>query len=71
MPGVPGLRKGLNPMAVPKRKTGRAKTNSRRSSHSLQAPAKSVCPSCGQVKLPHRVCMNCGQYNGQEIIDVE
>jgi len=58
-------------MAVPKRKTGRAKTNSRRSSHVLEAPAKSVCPQCNEPKLPHRVCPTCGYYNGKEILEVE
>jgi len=58
-------------MAVPKRKTGRAKTNSRRSSHTLTAPAKMVCPQCNQPKLPHRVCPTCGYYNGREIVEVD
>lgn len=56
-------------MAVPKRKKGRAAMNSRRSSHVLEAPAKSTCPQCHEVKLPHRVCGNCGFYNGKEVIE--
>lgn len=58
-------------MPVPKRKTGRAKTNSRRSTHDISAPAKSVCPQCHSPKLPHRVCAECGYYNGKEVIDTE
>ncbi|MDZ4169346.1 MAG: 50S ribosomal protein L32 [Coriobacteriia bacterium] len=58
-------------MAVPKRKTGRARTNSRRSSHKLTAATVSVCPQCQQAKLPHHVCSGCGYYNGKEIIDTE
>lgn len=58
-------------MAVPKRKTGRAKTNSRRSSHKLEAPAVSACPQCHQPKRPHHVCGECGYYDGKEIIDTE
>ena len=58
-------------MAVPKRKTGRAKTNSRRSSHKLTAVGVSTCPQCHLPKLPHRVCPECGYYNGKEIIDTE
>ncbi len=26
------------------------------------------CPRCHEPKLPHRVCLNCGYYNGMEII---
>ena len=48
-------------MAVPKRKMGRIRTHNRRSSNDkIGAPARSVCPQCGEVKLPHRVCPNCG-----------
>ena len=59
-------------MAVPKRKTGRARTLSRRSSHDkTMAPARSVCPQCGEVKLPHRVCPNCGYYKDREVLETE
>jgi large subunit ribosomal protein L32 len=58
-------------MAVPKRKTGRMKTHSRRSSNVLTAPAKSVCPQCNEPKLPHRVCPTCGFYNGKEIVQID
>ena len=44
-------------MAVPKRKTGRARTHARRSENDkIAAPSRSLCPECGEVKLPHRVC---------------
>jgi len=56
-------------MAVPKRKTGRSKTHSRRSSHKLTPSAMSTCPQCSSVKLPHRVCPECGFYNGKEIVE--
>lgn len=59
-------------MAVPKRKKGRARTHSRRSIHDrIPAPSRSVCPQCGEVKLPHRVCGNCGFYKDREVLDVE
>ncbi len=58
-------------MAVPKRKTGRARTNSRRSSHKLEATSTQVCPQCNSAKVPHRVCPECGFYNGREIIDTQ
>ncbi len=31
-------------------------------------PQASACPSCGEPKLPHRMCPHCGTYNGREII---
>jgi large subunit ribosomal protein L32 len=59
-------------MAVPKRKTPRAKTRSRRAANwRLDAPARSLCPNCGATKLPHVVCSNCGWYRGRAVIDVD
>ncbi|MGI6216311.1 MAG: 50S ribosomal protein L32 [Coriobacteriales bacterium] len=59
-------------MAVPKRKKGRAKVHSRRSTNDVCAPkSRSVCPQCGATKLPHRVCPNCGYYRDREIIVTE
>lgn len=59
-------------MAVPKRKTGRSRTHSRRSANSvLDAPSRSVCPQCGEVKRPHHVCGNCGFYKNREVIETE
>ena len=59
-------------MAVPKQKTGRASTHTRRSANDrIDAPSHSVCPQCGEVKLPHRVCPNCGFYKNREVIETE
>lgn len=58
-------------MPVPKRKTSRTKRDTRRATHQIEAPAKSVCPQCHQPKLPHRVCPACGYYNGKEIIETD
>ncbi len=59
-------------MAVPKRKTSKARRDKRRSAvWKLEAPALSKCPNCGEYKLAHRVCKNCGVYNGREVISTE
>jgi large subunit ribosomal protein L32 len=58
-------------MAVPKRKTPRSKTHSRRSANrKLGVPARSVCANCGTVKTPHVVCPNCGWYKGRQAVEV-
>ena len=57
-------------MAVPKQRTGRASTHTRRSANDrISAPARTVCPQCGEVKLPHRVCPSCGFYKNREVIE--
>lgn len=58
-------------MAVPKKKTSKAKSRSRRASNwRLSEPARSTCPTCRQAKLPHVVCKNCGVYKGRQVLDV-
>ncbi|MBQ8011063.1 MAG: 50S ribosomal protein L32, partial [Oscillospiraceae bacterium] len=47
-------------MAVPKRKTSKARKNKRRSAvWKLEVPAMSKCDHCGELKAPHKVCKNC------------
>jgi large subunit ribosomal protein L32 len=58
-------------MAVPKRRTSRARRDTRRSHDALRTPAKSICPQCREPKLPHRVCRNCGTYRGREVIKTD
>jgi len=58
-------------MAVPKRKTSKAKTRSRRAANwTLKRPARSVCPQCATSKLPNIVCPNCGWYKGRVAVEV-
>ncbi len=58
-------------MAVPKRRVCRARRDKRRSHHALGPGPRSNCPQCGEPKLPHRACGNCGTYRGRQIVPVE
>ena len=49
-------------MAVPKKKTSKAKKNMRRSHHALTAIGLVTCEKCGAPKRAHRVCLECGDY---------
>jgi large subunit ribosomal protein L32 len=59
-------------VAVPKRRTSRSNTHSRRSQWKAAAPTLVACPNraCGKPKLPHTACPNCGQYDGKQILSV-
>ncbi|MCH1511986.1 MAG: 50S ribosomal protein L32 [Acidimicrobiales bacterium] len=58
-------------MAVPKKKTSKSKTRSRRNSAwKLSASTFNKCPQCGSTRRPHHVCGNCGWYNGREALEV-
>ena len=58
-------------MAVPKRKTSKARRDRRRASYRLNRVTVSECPQCHEPKLPHRVCRACGYYKNREVIEVE
>ena len=55
-------------MAVPKSKVSKARRDKRRSSHwKLESPGLVKCPSCDELRLPHRRCDACKNYNGREV----
>ncbi len=59
-------------MAVPKRRVSKTRRDKRRSNvWKLDAPTLTKCPKCNEYKRPHRLCANCGFYNGREVVKVE
>ncbi len=58
-------------MAVPKKKTSKARRDRRRSHHHIRVKALSVCPHCGSPMIPHRACFSCGWYKGRQVVEVE
>jgi large subunit ribosomal protein L32 len=57
-------------MANPTSKHTRARRDKRRANWKINAPSVTLCPDCQEPKLPHRVCMSCGTYNGKKILEV-
>ena len=55
-------------MAQPKRRWSKERTHLKRSTWKLEAPSFGTCKHCNEPVLPHRVCKNCGYYDGKEII---
>jgi large subunit ribosomal protein L32 len=58
-------------MAVPKRKTSKARKRKRRAHLALDLPATSLCVRCGAEKVPHAVCANCGHYRGRDFLSLD
>ncbi|MGV1143381.1 50S ribosomal protein L32 [Staphylococcus aureus] len=56
-------------MAVPKRRTSKTRKNKRLffSHFKISVPGMTRCLNCGEYKLSHRVCKNCGSYNGGKV----
>ncbi len=60
-------------MAVPKRRTSKARQGKRRSHQHLKARQNTYCSRCGEAIRAHFVCSNCGWLNsqGREAIVIE
>jgi large subunit ribosomal protein L32 len=56
-------------MPNPKRRHSAARRDRRRAHDALARPSTSTCSNCGEAKLPHRVCLHCGFYNGRPVIE--
>ncbi len=52
-------------MAVPKRKTSRSNTRSRRANWKAAAVTLTTCPQCKAPMQPHMACPSCGTYQGR------
>jgi large subunit ribosomal protein L32 len=59
-------------MALQKRRRGPARTAQQRSAWMRKSganrPTVQACPNCNAPRVPHRVCMSCGQYGGETIV---
>ena len=58
-------------MAVPKRKTSKARRDKRKANWKLTAPNLATCTKCGELTMPHHACKACGTYNKRVVLDVE
>lgn len=58
-------------MPNPKRRHSKSRRDRRRAHDALKPLYLSVCPSCGEPKLPHRACPHCGYYRGRPVIEVK
>jgi large subunit ribosomal protein L32 len=58
-------------MAVPKRKTSKARKRKRRAHLALATPSTSICDRCGASKVPHAVCEGCGFYAGRDVLALD
>lgn len=57
--------------ALPKRKISKGRRNRRRAHDALKPVGLVVCPSCSEKMRPHRVCPNCGHYQGRAVFEIE
>lgn len=58
-------------MAIPKRRTSRARQGNREANKGLKSIHLINCPNCQELMKPHHICKSCGYYAGREIIETE
>lgn len=56
---------------LPKQKISRTRRDKRRTHDSLKVSNMVQCSNCGEMRLPHRACPDCGHYKGREVFEVE
>ncbi len=49
----------------------RSQTGNRRSHHALKAVGVSLCKNCGNARLPHTMCANCGMYKDRKVFEIK
>ena len=57
-------------MAVPRHSHTRSKVGKSRMHKYIKSVYLNVCPKCKKPVLSHTVCLNCGFYKGEEVINV-
>jgi large subunit ribosomal protein L32 len=58
-------------MALQKRRQSKSRGRKRRTHWKLNSLNLVPCPQCKQPKLSHRICPNCGYYNGKQVIEIK
>ena len=58
-------------MALPKRRTPKAKQRQRRSHHGITPRQLVTCTTCRSPHINHVACTVCGTYNGRQVLSEE
>ena len=58
------------PIMVVRMRNNRSQTKQRRSHHGLKEANLSTCTNCGALHRPHHMCLDCGFYNGRQVMDL-
>lgn len=53
---------------LPKRRHSSARGGKREAAIKKKVSSNEKCPKCGHIKLPHRICPNCGYYKDKSFI---
>jgi large subunit ribosomal protein L32 len=57
-------------MANPTHRHSRTRRDKRRANWKGKLPNLSLCPDCNEMKIPFKVCTNCGSYKGRKVLEI-
>ncbi|MGW8272971.1 MAG: 50S ribosomal protein L32 [Thermodesulfovibrionales bacterium] len=57
-------------MANPTSRHCKSRRDKRRANWKGSVPALMKCPDCGEMKMTHRVCLNCGSYDKRRVLEI-
>jgi len=55
--------------ALPKKKHAKARSRTRNAAIRLKLPGLVACSNCGELKIPHTICLKCGSYGPKKASD--
>ncbi|MBQ7994905.1 MAG: 50S ribosomal protein L32 [Bacilli bacterium] len=58
-------------MAVPQRRTSKTRKRMRRTHYKLAVTGLVACSHCGALIRSHRVCPECGYYDGKDVLHLK
>ena len=58
-------------MALPKRRTSKARKRIRSANKGATAGEIVRCPNCQELMQAHHVCKSCGYYAGREVVEAK
>lgn len=58
-------------MANPKKRKTHSKSRMGRAHLALDKVTLKKCPKCGEARLPHTTCPNCGTYKDKQVVKVK
>jgi large subunit ribosomal protein L32 len=58
-------------MAVPKRRRSKARKRTHKSLWKISIPSTVKCTNCGNLRMLHNACTECGFYKGKQVLTVK
>ncbi|MBU0503446.1 MAG: 50S ribosomal protein L32 [Candidatus Omnitrophota bacterium] len=58
-------------MPLPKKRHSKTRGRKRRTHWKIKLAGLVPCPHCKKPKMPHRICLACGFYDGKQAVEIK